>query len=149
MTTGGVAFWRRQLVHQLPMIVTMSLMLLVGRSGAVTIGIVLALVLVSMTRARAARISTRSRELIVDLWAMALVIVVPLFGSAAGHTDGSGMGMPPASLNSGLAVAIVLVAWVLARFAMAGVFHRGSRIRAESVVSGGCCAAGLLIMIVV
>jgi uncharacterized membrane protein YhaH (DUF805 family) len=149
-------FWLGQLAHQAPMAVSMILMATVLRSSMGVLAIVAGLWIVALARARAARTSRAAREFLADLLAMALVLVVPLLhgtgqlwsgaqsGAESAVTAGAMPGMPALAFGAASA-AIVVGVWALARF---GLFLAPAApdARVGSLVSGSCCALGLVAM---
>jgi hypothetical protein len=131
------------------MLVAMALMVSVLRSTPGLLAIVAGLWIVAMVRARAARTMLAAREFLVDVLAMALVLLVPLIHGSPSPTLGMTMrGMSGASLGGGMTAAILILAWALVRLAMirrpAAAGHRTA-----SVLSGSCCAVGLLAMLLI
>jgi hypothetical protein len=134
------------------MAVSMILMATVLRSSLGVLAIVAGLWIVALARARAARTSRAAREFLVDLLAMALVLVVPLLhgtgqlwsGAQSAVAAGAMPGMPALALGAASA-AIVVGVWALARF---GLFLAPAApdARVGSLVSGSCCALGLVAM---
>ncbi len=131
------------------MLVAMTLMATVLRSTLGLLAIVAGLWLVALVRARAARVTIAAREFLVDVLAMALVLLVPHIHASPASPSGMAMsGMSGASLGGGVTAAILILAWALVRLAMI----RRSRTRGHrtaSVVSGSCCAVGLLAMLLI
>jgi hypothetical protein len=131
------------------MLVAMTLMATVLRSTLGLLAIVAGLWLVALVRARAARVTIAAREFLLDVLAMALVLLVPHIHASPASPSGMAMsGMSGASLGGGLTAAILILAWALVRLAMI----RRSRTRGHrtaSVVSGSCCAVGLLAMLLI
>lgn len=134
----------------------------IGHSGAAMLAGGLALALLSIAYAPAARRRLWAREHLVDLWAMVLVMLllavsggVPSGGATpdapAGHSHGhaalslgagaAGAGSAGAALSA-VAVLAVVLAWVLGR---ALVARGGWRI--HSLVSALVCGAGLAWML--
>ena len=135
-----------QLAHQAPMLAAMALMATVLRSTSGPLVIVAGLWVVAIVRARAARTGIAAREFLVDVLAMALVLIVPLIHSAPSSPSGMAMtGMTPG--GEGCALPLIL-GWAAARLLLA--YRTGNHgTRAASLVSGTCCAAGLLAMLLI
>ena len=128
------------------MIAAMILMSTILRSTLGLLAIVAGLWLVALVRARAARTAIPAREFLVDVIAMALVIVVPLL-----HGDSSGASMPgmaAISLGGRATGLILIVAWAAARYTLLRMPGRRGQ-RTDSVVSASCCALGLAAMLVI
>jgi hypothetical protein len=130
------------------MIVAMSLMMTALRSALGGLAIVAGLWVVALVRARAARTSVAAREFLLDLMAMAIAIIVPLL-----HGSTSSMSMQSMAVAAGtpfdgrVAAAVLVLGWAGARYALIRLpTARGGRLR--SVVSGSCCAVGLVAMLV-
>lgn len=134
------------------MAVSMVLMATVLRSSLGMLAIVGGLWVVALARARAARTSRAAREFLVDLLAMALVLVVPLLHPGTTTTAAGGplpemTGMAAVSLPAASA-AVVVGAWALARVGLLAA-PGTPEARLRGLVSGGCCALGLVAMLVV
>jgi hypothetical protein len=136
-------FWLAQAAHQLPMLAAMALMATVLRSVPGLLLIVAGLWIVALVRARTARTDPRAREFLVDVLAMALVVVVPLLRATAG--DGM-PGMGSVSLGGAATAGALVVVWAGVRVAMSRTPAARAH-RAGSVVSGSCCAVGLVAML--
>lgn len=124
-------------------------------SPAALCGAAVALALLSIAYARAARVSAFAREHVVDLWAMLLVMVGVAFAAAPGGAASA----PPAAghhhlatatatapATSAVALALVVVAvggWVAARAVLAR-----RTLRAHTVVSAAVCGGMLAAMVV-
>ena len=145
----GRDFWVSQVVHQAPMLVAMTLMATLLRSTLGLLTIIAGLWLVALLRARAARVTVAAREFLLDVLAMALVLVVPHIQASPASPSGMAMsGMNGASLGGGMTAAILILGWALVRLAMIRrPAARGHR--TASVVSGSCCAVGLLVMLLI
>lgn len=98
------------------------------------------LVLASAVCARLSPVRPHLREHIVDLWAMALLLVELAPGAAAGTGHGHAVALPV-----GATVGVVLTAWAAARFALV------RRLRPSGfvlpVASAGITATGLVVMV--
>jgi hypothetical protein len=131
------------------MLIAMALMATVLKSTIGVLTIVAGLWLVALVRARAARTTVAAREFLIDILAMALVLVVPLIHAVSSSSPMTGMvGMRGASLGGITSAAFVVLGWAGVRLAILGApALRGHR--AGSLVSGSCCAAGLLAMLVI
>lgn len=128
------------------MIAAMVLMSTLLRSTLGLLAIVAGLWLVALVRARAARTAIPAREFLVDVIAMAVVIVVPLVHGGA--PSASMPGMPATSLGGRATAVILILAWAAARYALLRMPASRAQ-RTGSVVSASCCALGLAAMLVI
>ncbi len=148
------------LAHEAAPAAVMVWAVAVGHSGAAMVAGGLALALLSIAYAPAARRRLWAREHLVDLWAMVLVMLLLVLGrgapvdaavpdAPAGHAHahaalslgaaGTGGGVAALSI---VAVLAVLLGWVLGRVLVA----RGGW-RIHSLVSAIVCGAGLAWML--
>lgn len=134
------------------MLVAMALMATVLRSTLGVLPIVAGLWIVALFRARAARSQLAAREFLLDVFAMALVVIVPFLPTSPSTPAMAGMagtsGMVGPALGAEVAAALLVTAWAVARLMMSlGAAEREYRV--GSLVSGGCCALGLVAMILI
>ncbi len=132
------------------MLGAMVLMLTVLRSPAGVLVIVGGLWVVALARARAARTSVAAREFLIDLLAMALVLVVPLVSASPTPRTTMAAGMPGMfALTLGAPGAVVVLGgWLVARLRLLFSTQTADE-RARSLVSGSCCALGLIAMLLI
>lgn len=134
------------------MLGVMLMMLVSGRSALAAIGAVAVLWIVALSRASAARRSAGAREFLLDILAMALVVVVTLARGAHGSSPlgavMTGMSNVPGGTPGGVAdvAPVIIVAWALARIRL-GLVPGTLSARVGSVMSGSCCAVGLVAML--
>lgn len=114
------------------MVVTM-----VSGSAVLTVLGAIALVAASIVCAALSRAITYLREPVVDLWAMALVLLIYLPGASAAGSHSHMVSLPHA-----LAFAVVATAWIVARLWLA----RGRAGWRLSLASAVLTAAGLTLM---
>jgi hypothetical protein len=156
-----------QTVYQVPMLVAMSLMIGLSMTGAAQSGtlilIAVGLVFTAIAHAPRARIHASAREHILDLWAMAAVILLPLLShtAATGHSsDGMGMSMDAGPVDAVVLIPVILGVWLGARVLIGwqgarrqadnvGSRSVGRRELVASTISGTCCAASLALMLFV
>lgn len=141
MPVGGLS-WRRG-VHEVAAHAFMiAVMVIAMVSGSVLASIAGAVVLIAASAVVAAfsRRNVYLREHVVDLWAMALVLLVFLpRGAAAGHHV--------ITLESGVAFGVVLAAWLAARVWL-GRSHVTRSAWRVAVASAALTGAGLIVMAV-
>ena len=130
------------------MLAAMALMATVLRSPLGLLAIVAGLWLMALVRARAARTTLAAREFLVDVLAMALVLIVPLIHAARSSSSVMAMTMTGTTLGGGMTAGLLIVVWAGARLLLTRAPDaHGSR--AASLVSGSCCAVGLLTMLLI
>jgi hypothetical protein len=162
-STGACRFWLVQTAHQLPTTGAMVLMVgaggRAGGNGGLLVGIAVALTCLAAAYAPSARRHVSSRQHILDLWAMAAVILIPLFaGAAVERPRHAGMTMGSMPVDGELLLPLVLVAWALIRIALglkaddterqAGAPASQRRRFVARSVSAACCAASFVVMLV-
>lgn len=143
-------------LHEAPAMAIMAGAVIAGHAGLALAGSALGLAALSMGYARLARHRVWARDHVIDLWAMAAMMLgmlwagstagvatsgANLFGSAAIVSDAHHHALAP--LGAGAVIAVV-VAWFGARSWSA--FRSG--IRTHSVLSAAVCGAGMLWMLV-
>jgi hypothetical protein len=142
------------LAHEAPAAGLMLAACLAGGAAALSAG-ALALALLSMGYARAARTSAFAREHLVDLWAMVLLLAGTAFagqsapaGSAAGSVASASAGHRHLAGLADAPLAAVLVVgaaagWVIGRLLLARRVRRPHTV-VSAVVCGGMLAAMLV-----
>lgn len=119
-----------------------SLVVMVGtRDAAASVGAGLALIVVAMSMAVAARRSHRAFIHVLDLLAMGTATVVGcMSGSDDMHASGGMAGMPGHSAGMALPFAIaIVVAWGVVRIALACAWRRPALwMAATGALTGGC-----------
>jgi len=120
------------------MIAVMAVTMLSGSAVLTVLGAV-ALLAASIVCAALSRAIPFLREPVVDLWAMALVLLIYLPGASTGEAHAHLVTIP-----HGLAFAVVATAWVASRFWLA----RGRVGWRMSLASAVLTAAGLALMAV-
>lgn len=132
-------------VHGLPALGLMAAPMLTGHEPIAVLGSAMALASLSIFYAPLARGTGWAREHILDLWAMAVVMLLPLLAfGGMGHHDA---GARAAQAVAPLPVVAVVLFWVAIRIIC--LVRSGSpRAAAGSAVSGIVCLVGMFWMLV-
>lgn len=135
----GLAHLRREVPFHALMLGVMAVAM-ASPSAVASLAATALLVVVSVPCAALSRRRTYLRAHVLDLWAMALVLLAALPpGSAAGGHHG-------AMVVPGWMMGAVIGAWLVARVALAAGYPRGWRVAAAS---GGITGAGLVLMVLI
>lgn len=132
--------------------------MLAGHAPAVALGSVMCLVVLSVGYAPRARTERWAREHVFDIWVMALVMLLPLWGNAAGgHHGGWGQSVVSAcetalrgcsvlSVSGHTGIVGIVAVWGVVRALL--IMRSKSRADAvSSAASGAVCSLGLVWML--